>query len=375
MEWRRDQDRRRQSGAEKSASSSLNSQQHLSRRVAGSNSKTNAPVDKEKLRALFSPDSDSDDDPIAAIKRRQIAANKRRRELKNVESKRASVPDEFSSTNNNCTNNEEASENNIFPKRRCTKTQNNDTITNEREEVKQVIVEPSLSDAADLTVETNLTKDITSTPKISQSDLLLEASTLRQAPTLNEKEVIIAEKDNGEESLSLEKNDAANETEQSANSKSVDLNEDAPMQKSCAESDTAAVPTIPAEVTPAAAALATPAETKPIVAKEVKTPKSVSWTALHSQHLLVRSPVVFNPRDKVAAFDLDQTLANWNVSPGSFPSSVQQYELWNSSVIDKLRKLDKDGYKLVIFSNQGGIKGALQGKIARENCSESEDHN
>ena len=119
-----------------------------------------------------------------------------------------------------------------------------------------------------------------------------------------------------------------------------------------------------AQVSPAASAVVTPAETSPIVAKEVKTPKSVSWTSLHSQHLLVRSPIVFNPKDKVAAFDLDQTLANWNVPPGSWPSSIQQYELWNSNVIEKLRKLDKDGYKLVIFSNQGGIKGALQGKIA-----------
>lgn len=373
MEWRRDQDRRRQPGAErKRAPSSLNSQQHLSRHVVGSNSKANAPVDKEKLRAMFSPDSDSDDDPIAAIKRRQIAANKRRRELKNnVELKRASVPDVFSSTKNTCTNNEEVNQSSIFPKRRCTKTQNNDnnTKTNEIEEVEQVIVEPACnnkSDEADLTAETNLTKDTTSTT-VSQSDLLLEASTLRQATTLNDKEVVIAEKDNGEETLSLEKNDAANETEQSANSKSGYLNEDASMQKSCAKSDAAALPStmkVPAQITPAASALVTPAETKPIVAKEVKTPKSVSWTSLHSQHLLIRSPVVFNPREKVAAFDLDQTLANWNVPPGSYPSSVQQYELWNSSVIDKLRKLDKEGYKLVIFSNQGGIKGALQGKIA-----------
>ena len=372
MEWRRDQDRRRQHGAErKRASSSLNSQQHLSRHGVGSNSTTNAPIDKEKLRAMFSPDSDSDDDPIAAIKRRQIAANKRRRESKNIELKRAAVPDVFSSTKSTCTNKEEANQSSIFPKRRYTKTQNNDNTTNEREEVEQFIVEPASnirSDAADLTVtvETNLTKDITSTRNISQSDLLLEASRLRQAPTLNEKEVAIAVKDNGEKTLSLE-NDAANETEQSENSKTVDLNEGAPMQKSCAKSDTAVVPSImkvPAQVTPAASALATPAETRPIVAKEVKTPKSVSWTSLHSQHLLVRSPVVFNPRDKVAAFDLDQTLVNWNVSPGSFPSSVNQYELWNSFVIDKLRKQDKDGYKLVIFSNQGGIKGALQGKIA-----------
>eukprot|EP00985_Skeletonema_marinoi_P031283 scaffold37468_cov80-Skeletonema_marinoi.AAC.1 len=90
------------------------------------------------------------------------------------------------------------------------------------------------SDAIDLTVETNLTKDTTSTPKKSQSDLLPETSTLGQVSTLDsEKEVTITKKDNGGEN-------AANKTEQSANSKTIDLNVDAPMQKSIAESDIAA---------------------------------------------------------------------------------------------------------------------------------------
>ncbi|KAL7498837.1 hypothetical protein ACHAWT_010800 [Skeletonema menzelii] len=341
MEWRRDQEKKH--GAE--SKSPLDFRQHL---VEGSNSETNAPVDKDKLRALFYPDSDSDDDPIAAIKRKQIAANKRRRELKNVELKTTAAADVDNSTKNIMRKDEEVTENSNFTKRRCTTRQNNDMMTNERKEAEKPA--SSRSDAIDLTVAANLTKDTASAPKLSQSDLLLETSTQK-----NEKEVTIRKKVIGEES-----SDATNKTNQSVLG---DLNVDAPMQKLFTESDAAAL-SAPAQVTPAASALATPAETSPIVAKEVKTPKSVTWTALHSQHLLVRSPVVFNPRDKVAAFDLDQTLANWNVPPGSWPNSVQQYELWNSSVIDKLRKLDKDGYKLVIFSNQGGIKGALHGKIA-----------
>ncbi len=361
MEWRRDQERKRH-GAENKAS--LNFQQ-LSRPVT--NNEAKAPVDKEKLRALFYPDSDSDDDPIAAIKRKQIAANKRRREL-------AAVADaDRNNTKSIDRKDDDLSEDNKFTKRRCTKRQD-DIITSERKEVEKPA--SIRSDAVDLTVEDNLTKDATSTPKLSQSDLSPKTSSLTHASTLSSKtsslqqattlrsvkEMTITKKAIGEES-----NGAVRETDRSTNTKVDKLNEDASTQKLLTESAAAPLPSTmkaPAQVTPASSAPATPAETRPIVAKEVKTPKSVTWTALHSQNLLVRSPVVFNPRDKVAAFDLDQTLANWNVPPGSWPSSIQQYELWNSSVIDKLRKLDKDGYKLVIFSNQGGIKGALHGKIA-----------
>jgi len=359
MDWRRDQDRWQKRAENKRAPpSSLNGQHHRSRNVEEST----VPVDKEKLRAMFYPDSDSDDDPIATIKRRQIAANKRKRELaeanaipKNVGLKSAPV---IESSIMNISNNsgEEASETCTVPKRHCT-TPQHVTITNERKEPKsseEVAIEETVansSDAIDLSADFKL-----STPKISQlsseSGLSSETSSLRQIHTpKSTTEMTILKKDEGEETLILEK-DTANETEQHANSKAV--------QESLLESDSAAL----SSAIKVSSTQVTPAETSPIIAKEVKTPKSVSWTSLQSQHLLVRSPVVFNPRDKVAGFDLDQTLVNWNLPPGSWPSSVQQYELWNSSVIDKLRKLDKDGYKLVIFSNQGGIKGALQGKVA-----------
>ena len=146
MESRSDQDRW-QKHAENKRVPSLHYQQHHSRNdVGGSTNETKAPVDKEKLRAMFYPDSDSDDDPIESIKRRQIAANKRKRELaeanaisKDVGLKRAAVTD--NSIQNISSNNEKANENTTFPKRHCT-TPQNATITNEGIEPKYAVCFP-----------------------------------------------------------------------------------------------------------------------------------------------------------------------------------------------------------------------------------------
>jgi DNA 3'-phosphatase len=70
-------------------------------------------------------------------------------------------------------------------------------------------------------------------------------------------------------------------------------------------------------------------------------------------------------RTKVAAFDLDGTLLTWRTPAGGWPSALSDYELWNGSVIAKLRQLyDNEHYQLIIISNQGGIRKALKGKIA-----------
>ena len=71
-------------------------------------------------------------------------------------------------------------------------------------------------------------------------------------------------------------------------------------------------------------------------------------------------------RQKVAAFDLDGTLVRWaSESPGFWPSQLAHYELWNSAVITKMQHLyDHENHLLVIFTNQGGIQGAHNGKKA-----------
>lgn len=67
--------------------------------------------------------------------------------------------------------------------------------------------------------------------------------------------------------------------------------------------------------------------------------------------------------NRIAAFDLDGTLLEWRIH--GWPSRMDQYQLWNSHVITKLRDLyDTQQYQLVIFSNQGAIRSAFTGKKA-----------
>lgn len=99
----------------------------------------------------------------------------------------------------------------------------------------------------------------------------------------------------------------------------------------------------------------------PIIATSVQTPPNVRWS-VHKQCLIVRNSD-FPPRDKVAGYDLDQTLVHWTCA--GWPSRPEHYELWSASVIPLLQKCHDDGYKLVIFSNQGGIRGAFDGKASK----------
>jgi DNA 3'-phosphatase len=105
---------------------------------------------------------------------------------------------------------------------------------------------------------------------------------------------------------------------------------------------------------------------------------TATWQSLHNQHVLLRLPNtkrgIFvgqnlhqsSRRTKIAAFDLDGTLLKWvNEAAGFWPSRLEHYELWNAQVVQKLRNLhDQEQYRLVIFTNQGGIQKAHAGKRA-----------
>ncbi|GMH35945.1 hypothetical protein BSKO_03813 [Bryopsis sp. KO-2023] len=83
------------------------------------------------------------------------------------------------------------------------------------------------------------------------------------------------------------------------------------------------------------------------------------WT-IHFPNLIYKEADL-EPNEKIAAFDLDDTLVKVK-STSKFPKDANDWKFFNKTVPEKLKELVEDGYKLVVFSNQNGIKSALQGK-------------
>ena len=49
---------------------------------------------------------------------------------------------------------------------------------------------------------------------------------------------------------------------------------------------------------------------------------------------------------------------------GSFATSATDWRVLNSRVAPALRRLHEAGYRIVVFSNQGGVQGKLDGARA-----------
>ena len=93
------------------------------------------------------------------------------------------------------------------------------------------------------------------------------------------------------------------------------------------------------------------------------------WTTYKNALLVRIAPTTRKPVSqssslptKAACFDMDGTLLVWRC-PG-YPSLLSHYELWSASTVDRLRHLHDSGHMLVIFSNQGSIRSAVNGKAA-----------
>lgn len=67
---------------------------------------------------------------------------------------------------------------------------------------------------------------------------------------------------------------------------------------------------------------------------------------------------------KIAGFDLNDTLVSSRIGAPGYQVTVADWMLYSGTVVPKLRELHDAGFKLVIFTNQGNIRTALEGKRA-----------
>mmetsp|Transcript_18583 Transcript_18583/g.25762 ORF Transcript_18583/g.25762 Transcript_18583/m.25762 type:complete len:244 (+) Transcript_18583:71-802(+) len=95
---------------------------------------------------------------------------------------------------------------------------------------------------------------------------------------------------------------------------------------------------------------------------------TLAWSVLKGT-VLCRSTIskpsleVNEKKIKVASFDLDGTLVRTK-SGSTFAKDAKDYVLFNEFVKEKMQALHRDGYRVVILSNQGGVGKALEGKRA-----------
>mmetsp|Transcript_121682 Transcript_121682/g.192682 ORF Transcript_121682/g.192682 Transcript_121682/m.192682 type:complete len:403 (-) Transcript_121682:73-1281(-) len=101
---------------------------------------------------------------------------------------------------------------------------------------------------------------------------------------------------------------------------------------------------------------------KPAVESDLDTEPSAKRVKASQEDFVMRKidSVVIkdysSPSNKmVAGFDLDSTLVKTK-SGKTFPESRDDWILWSPEVVPKLQELHKQGYKLVVFTNQGGVE-------------------
>ena len=68
---------------------------------------------------------------------------------------------------------------------------------------------------------------------------------------------------------------------------------------------------------------------------------------------------------KIAAFDFDGTLVHTK-GDLPYPKDENDWRVYNNSSKEKIHELIADGYRIVIFTNQGAIKKAVNGRMAEK---------
>lgn len=108
-------------------------------------------------------------------------------------------------------------------------------------------------------------------------------------------------------------------------------------------------------------------ESKPKKPAAPKAPKLTEPTKCPDGWVLHPPSLIYRVNDrkgaaKIAAFDFDGTLSFFKDPTRAFALGADDWQLYNSDVGKKLKALHNEGFSIVVFSNQGGIKTALAGK-------------
>ena len=97
-----------------------------------------------------------------------------------------------------------------------------------------------------------------------------------------------------------------------------------------------------------------------------QTDANIKWSHKDGS-LLIRVDDGNNPNaKKIAAFDLDETLQKTKSGKKPYMTHSGDFTFRHETVKVALEALEKDGYKIVVFSNQGMVKGAVEGKKAQQ---------
>ncbi|CAE7884684.1 PNKP [Symbiodinium microadriaticum] len=80
--------------------------------------------------------------------------------------------------------------------------------------------------------------------------------------------------------------------------------------------------------------------------------------------LLVREDPASKPSAKVAGFDLNDTLVSSKIGAPGYQVTVSDWIFYSAAVPRRIAELHEQGFRLVVFTNQGNIRSALDGKRA-----------
>ena len=101
----------------------------------------------------------------------------------------------------------------------------------------------------------------------------------------------------------------------------------------------------------------------PKIVITVPTTFDDGWVA-HPPSLLYKPNPDAQGGTKIAAIDMDGTLILRRSNAKYGPLDVNDWKWFNRAVIPTLKDLVAEGYKILIISNQGGIKSALAGAMS-----------